>query len=219
MRKELQDRFSRISWAGIAGAESRSGSGSSVAYTCTIRAALPDLFSAFDVTTFVDAACGDWNWMQKVDLTGMTYVGLDIVEDIVTDNQARFSHPGVRFEVADITSDPLPAGDLLMARDCLFHLDNAMVWAFLRNFVASRIPFLLTTSYEFPVNRDIENGWFRELNLCAAPFDLGPPIRKVQEPEEWWTDFSDRYLGVWKREQVQQALQKAGQDRAPQSDG
>ena len=206
MRKDLQDRFSKISWGSIAGAESRSGSGSSVKYTESIRAALPQLFRYFNVRTFIDAPCGDWNWMQHVDLTGVQYIGLDIVEEIVAQNQAQHQKSNVLFGIADITNDRLPPGDLLMVRDCLFHLEHELVWAFLMNFATSDIPFLLTTCYENPENTDIENIRFRELNLQAAPFELERSFVNLKEPKEWWGDFSDRFMGVWSRAQVRDAL-------------
>lgn len=214
MRQDLQDRFSTLSWASIAGAESRSGSGSSLAYTEKLRTALPILFRSFNVKRFVDAPCGDWNWMRKVDLSGLDYIGLDIVEDIIVENQTRYASPNIQFGVADITSDPLPPGDLLMVRDCLFHLDNEMAWAFLRNFAASEIPFLLTTSYTLPVNHDTRNGGFRQLNLRAAPFNFERHIIAMNEPKEWWANFSNRYMGVWSRTQVEDALRRAGHGTA-----
>lgn len=215
MRQDLQDRFSKISWESVAGAESRSGSGSSVKYTAGVRAALPQLFRYFNVQTFVDAPCGDWNWMQHVDLSGVQYIGLDIVDQIVAQNQAQHQRPKVMFGVADITSDRLPPGDLLMVRDCLFHLKSDLVWAFLMNFAAADIPFLFTTCYENPENTDIENGRFRELNLQAAPFGLERSIVVLREPREWWGNFSDRFMGVWSRAQVRDALMRRARHDRP----
>ncbi len=53
--------------------ESRSGQGSELAATENLRAYLPELFERLNVRTFLDAPCGDWNWMREVDLRRRLY--------------------------------------------------------------------------------------------------------------------------------------------------
>src|SRR3954451_1153147 len=52
-------------------AESGSGQGSELAATENMRAYLPELFQRLQVSKFLDAPCGDWNWMRRVDLSGV----------------------------------------------------------------------------------------------------------------------------------------------------
>ena len=61
--------------------------------------------------------------MCDVDLRGVCYRGVDIVPDIVEGNRML----GLPFAVADITSHPLPAVDLIVCRDALVHLTGAGV--------------------------------------------------------------------------------------------
>ncbi|MCX8509667.1 MAG: hypothetical protein ORN49_12460, partial [Rhodobacteraceae bacterium] len=77
MRDNLRSVFEKKSWAGINDAP-RSGPGSDMAATARLRAALPGVFQRYGVKTFFDAPCGDWFWMQHVDLSALSYIGADI---------------------------------------------------------------------------------------------------------------------------------------------
>src|SRR3989304_1173971 len=82
--------------------ETLSGVGSTLEHTATLRRALPDLFAKSDVKSILDIPCGDFNWMQHVDLSGIEYTGADIVEDLVRRNHHRFAREGVRFLHLDV---------------------------------------------------------------------------------------------------------------------
>jgi SAM-dependent methyltransferase len=78
------------------------------------------LLRQLGVTSMLDLPCGDFNWMQHVDLSGMQYVGADIVPEVVSRNQARFGNKDRRFIQADIVQGPAGT-DLVFCRDCLIH--------------------------------------------------------------------------------------------------
>jgi len=46
--------------------ESVSGNGSSLAATANLRQELPPLLAGLNVTSLLDAPCGDFNWMKEV---------------------------------------------------------------------------------------------------------------------------------------------------------
>ena len=105
----------------------------------------------------------------------------------------------------------LMRGDLWLCRDVLFHFPkpNQDILRVFRNFVAAAIPYILTTTYNFPKkNDDIKAGGFRFINLRLPPFMLPRPLSIVPDfvvPEP------PRYLGLWSREQVAAALSSTGQ--------
>ena len=209
MHKSLQETFSSINWGRPRRGVPRSGPGSTVAHTEGVRTALPRLFHDYGIRRFVDAPCGDWHWMQHVDLSGVTYVGLDIVEEIVAQNVKRHARPGVSFAVQDIPSDPLPEADMIMCRDCLFHLKYWLRWAFFENFVASGTPYLLMTIHDVPENARLAgNGEFRFFNPCVAPFNFPEPLEQFDDSsseldeEEKANPRKRRYMGLWTRDQV-----------------
>jgi hypothetical protein len=113
--------------------------------------------------------------MQKVDLSAVYYIGGDIVESIISQNNRKFKSENKKFEVLNIIVDRLPQCDLLLCRDCFVHLSNEKVEQALENIRKQKIKYLLTTS--FPAtknNKDILTGEWRPVNLELPPFNLKP---------------------------------------------
>jgi SAM-dependent methyltransferase len=182
-------------------AESVSGVGSNSNYTINIRSKVPILLRKYDIHSILDAPCGDFAWMKKVKFDpGTSYVGGDIVRELVERLQIDFGSPQRRFIHLDIISAQLPKADILVCRDCFIHLSNSQVLEALRNFVTSDIKYILTTTYRFGRrNADISTGQFRAINLQAAPFSLPPPIETIVD---YIYPFPPRRLALWSREQL-----------------
>ena len=103
--------------------ESASGRGSDLDNTETIRAALPALIREWGIRTMIDAPCGDFHWMSRLDLGLERYIGVDIVAELIELNRQKYRIEAVReFRVMDLVRDRLPAADLILCRDCLVHL-------------------------------------------------------------------------------------------------
>jgi hypothetical protein len=130
--------------------------------------------------------------MKLVDLP-VSYLGADIVDDIIRDNQKRFSSEKRRFEKIDLIHDELPKVDLILCRDCLFHFSHGHIWHALHNIKKSGSNLLLTTTNPSPTfNRKIVTGEYRKLNLQAPPFSLPPPILSVDEGHD------DKHMALWR---------------------
>jgi hypothetical protein len=205
--------------------ESVSGAGSELQNTAQLIRELPLLLRDLRVKSLLDAPCGDFNWMQHVDLAGIDYHGADIVDTLVERNAQRFAGPGRRFSKLDLLSDPLPATDLIFCRDCLFHFSHADVFRALRAFVDSRSTWLLTTTFSYralPRNGDIATGGWTALNLELPPFDFPPPRRLIIEGNvtesivystaggQYQFPQNDRCLGLWLLADVHELLRRAG---------
>lgn len=171
--------------------ESRSGIGSTLAFTEVVRRELPKLSKRWDVTTILDASCGDFNWMQHVDLNGIDYIGVDVVPELVQDNSVRYAQPRRHFIVADITCDPLPRSDLILCRDCLIHLSYRFIHSAIANFRQSGAQYLLASTSPSAINQDILTGQCRPLDLQGEPFNLPAPLELINEGE-------NRLLGLWR---------------------
>jgi hypothetical protein len=196
--------YSRNLWGSK---ESVSGSGSTLAMTESIRELLKVLIAKFEIKTIFDAPCGDFNWMSKVDLRDVIYIGGDIVEPLVLDLQRNFTSDNVSFIQVDITKDKFPKSDLVLNRDCLFHLSYADILSTLGNFLTSKSKYFLSTSYENVgqfLNSNIQSGDFRLIDLLAAPFSF-PKEFYFEIPEQGEASLPPRKLYLWDREQVQVA--------------
>jgi hypothetical protein len=180
-----------------------------LAYTAQLRAELPALFDELGVRTLLDAPCGDPNWIRAVEWRSpIRYIGGDISPALVADNTSCFSATDRTFVVLDIRRDPLPAADLWLCRNWLFHLPERDIFATLANYVRHNIPYLLTPSHPgCRLNTDAPTGEFRLLNLELPPYNLGRPQCVVSD---WVPEFAKRNLALWSREQVATALKWPG---------
>jgi hypothetical protein len=204
----LSDRFTLIYNRNLWGSkESVSGSGSTFAMTESIRNLLPALFEEFQICSVLDAPCGDFNWMKLVNLNGLTYIGSDIVDSLISDLNNQYASEHISFITIDITRDTLPKSDLVLNRDCLFHLSYQDIKLFLRSFLNSDCRYLLTTSHdnlnEF-TNSDIRSGDFRLIDLFKSPFYF-PTNFHFEIPEPGQRSFPPRKLYLWDRESVRVA--------------
>lgn len=218
MRLKLQRKFQEKTWSKTDQGP-RSGPGSTLEATEKIRAALPDLFQRLEIRRFVDAPCGDWTWMQAVDLGSVDYFGGDIVPSIIEDCKKHHERDGVRFDILDITSTPLPPSDLFLCREVLFHLKFWLRWQFFRNFAASDGKYLMLTLDHVSQNNNLaRNSGFQRFDPRLPPFDFPEPIELIPENfdlapgETPAVDQRLRSSGIWSIEQIRAVV--ATQDEA-----
>jgi SAM-dependent methyltransferase len=196
----LEERFARIYETNLwFDAESRSGTGSSLDETATLRASLPPLLRSLNTRRLLDVPCGDFNWMSHVDLSEIDYIGGDIVEAVIEANRERYASPARKFMRLDLTSGPLPQADVILCRDCLVHFSFDNIIAAFRTIKASGARYLLTTTFlDWQVNKDIVDGDWRPLNLTQSPFRLATPLGVIiEECNEEGGAYADKALAVW----------------------
>ena len=197
----LAERFARIYSTNLwSDPESRSGVGSTLDSTRTLRAELPTALRRLEARVLLDVPCGDFTWMEQVDLSGIEYIGGDIVPLIAEQNHRLHSRASRRFMQLDLTRDVLPNADVLLCRDCLVHLSYGNIRVVLANIARSNIRFVLMTS--FPGRRDnydVADGDWRALDLQAPPFSF-PEARLaiVENCEEEGGSYADKSLLAWR---------------------
>jgi SAM-dependent methyltransferase len=195
VQRVFQEAYSRNLWGE---AETVSGPGSGLARTASFRAEIPALLRELGARSLLDAGCGDLHWMKEVELPIDTYIGMDIVPELVASNQERHGGTQKRFVHGDIVRDDLPRVDVILCRDCLVHLNLADASAALRNFWRSRSRYLLATTFvDLQTNVDVETGGWRRLNLERDPFSLPAPERMIDE-RCVKPGATDKRLGLWR---------------------
>lgn len=176
--------------------DSASGSGSNLAETEQVRQHLPGLLRDLGAHSLLDVPCGDFAWMQHVDLDGIDYVGGDIVGQMVEELQQRYGRAGRRFVRLDLTIDELPACDAIMVRDLFLHLPEALGLKAIGNIRRSGATWLLASNYTTATdNPDIRMGDHRFLNMTLPPFGWSVPLRTIHEHS---LERADKELGVWR---------------------
>jgi hypothetical protein len=181
-KKNVEEVFAYIYHKKIWGNDkTRSGTGSNHENTKEIKKRLPQLLKKYNIATVLDVPCGDFSWMQQVNLDGVKYIGGDIVKSLIQKNVEQYANPHRSFYPINLIEDPLPEAELLICRDGFVHLSNEQVLRSLDNIKTSRIPYLLVTSFEkTEQNQDIIAGEWRKLNMRIAPFNL-EPIEVINE--------------------------------------
>lgn len=192
-------------WHGL---ESVSGTGSGQDQTKRIKVELRTIFDELKIESMLDIPCGDFCWMNGVDLKGVDYLGADIVRDLIKENSHSFSSDRVRFQQLDLIGDPLPKVDLVFCRDCLVHFSFHDISLALDNICRSESTYLMTTTFtKRKKNRDIATGQWRVLNLQLAPFGFPVPLKVMSEGcTEGGGAYDDKSLGLWKIADLREAV-------------
>jgi methyltransferase family protein len=175
--------------------ESRSGPGSGLARTQSLREALPAVLSEHGVRVLLDAPCGDFHWMRHLRYDLERYVGVDVVPEAIEAARRAAAPFPAEFRVADVVKDALPAADAVLCRDALVHLPLRDAVRAIANFRRSGARVLLATTFPAtPANDDCRTGSWRPRDLSKPPFDLGPPRQTLFDASP---DRPDKVLGVW----------------------
>lgn len=202
MREDLSSVFTNIfntnRWKSL---ETKSGPGSEIIQTENIRKYLPKIISDFNIDTILDAPCGDFNWMKKLQIWKYVkqYTGYDIVEKIIEQNSALFTRDNVHFECKNIVCDELEKADLIICRECLVHLQIQDIIDSLNNFKRSGSKYLLLTNYSnITVNKETYDGHWRALNFEIEPFNFPTPLCTISEEYTKDGSFPGKNICLWK---------------------
>jgi len=188
--------------------ESLSGIGSTLVQTAELRQKIPMMFREFGINAVFDAPCGDMNWMRHLlREANFTYLGGDIVDEIIEGNKKLFNSQKIKFVRFDITSDVFPVADLWLCRHVLFHFSNRDVFLALEKFAESKIKYILTTNCvtdSTHINKDIATGDWRSLNLILPPFNF--PKDPFWEIDDYVAPIPPMKISLWTREQIESVL-------------
>ena len=184
MNNGAQEAFTHIynsgRWKGSW--ETRDGYGSTLEYTRTIRETLPPLLKKYEIKSMLDASCGEFTWMREVDLTGIRYIGGEIVAEKI--EKLKVDFPQHEWLHLDIIEDDLPEVDLWMCRDTIFHFPHEHVKKTLENFLRSKIKYLLISSHPEVDNHNIDSfGDFNHINFDREPFNFPAPLDLIDDTE------------------------------------
>lgn len=208
--KSNEDRFTWIYknnfWSS---SESLSGAGSTLKYTANLRKELPILFSKYSIQRVFDAPCGDFNWMSHLlPSVNIEYIGADIVKPLIDNLNKQYLSAKISFCHFDLVNEIPPQVDLMICRDCLFHLSFLDTKSVLEKFIQSNSTYLLTTTHinigESFANRDISTGDYRCIDLFSNPYNF--PIDPLYVIDDWIAPEPERQMCLWNREQVLLAL-------------
>jgi len=174
------------------GMESVAGCGTNSSSIISIVSELSNIFKEYNIKILLDAPCGDFFIMNKVDLSNIEYIGIDIVKEQIESNIEKF--PNINFKNMNMITDILPQSDLVFSRDIFIHLSNYNIKKFIKNCINSGCIYLMSSTY-ININENVELcgvlGW-RLLNLEKSPFNFPKPLKIITEPD------GNKSMGIWK---------------------
>ena len=156
---------------------SLSGAGSNISSTKQIISSLQEFLVKNEIKSLLDVPCGDWMWMKKINLGTTSYIGGDIVTDIIETNNLKHGNEYVKFQVIDIRTDKLGEHDLLVVRDLLIHFHDAQIKETIINIKKNNFKYIAITNHP-DTQKNIENNLgdnWRPVNLLISPFNLPKP--------------------------------------------
>lgn len=180
--------------------ESISGPGSEKIQTITLRKELPELFLKLKIKTILDAPCGDFNWMNILNISKYIdiYYGYDIVDNLIENNKIKYSNKKIKFFCNNLINCKLPKVDLIICRDCLVHLQLVDALKIIQNFKKSQSKYLLLTNYSnITINKDTKDGHWRPLNFILEPFNFPKPIYTINENYIDDGSYSGKEMSLW----------------------
>jgi len=124
--------------------KTRSGPGSTVAKTKNIRLEIPKLIKKYNIKTMFDCPCSNLNWISMIFDKIPKYVGGDISKLVINDNKKLYNK---EFIIFDLRHDKINKYDLLLVRDCLYHLSIEDIFKVLENIKKSNVNFILVTNF------------------------------------------------------------------------
>jgi len=188
---KMQEQFTRTFDHGLwpSGGESKSGMGSTLDFTIHFRENLLRIINEYKIEKIFDCSCGDWNWMKEIKEQLPIYIGNDIVEQIVTQNNEKYSTDKISFINGDMLSQMKKYDDkyfdLILCRHTLEHLPQDYCVKVVTEMKRVTKYALITSANHSPRNKDIriDGKKSRQINLDTTPY-----VEVLGEPTEVFFD-------------------------------
>lgn len=180
--RTVKDVFTRIYMRNIWGGKPRqyhSGDGSTKNHAFLYANAVKTFIKERRITNVVDLGCGDFVVGSKLQMDKLKYIGVDIVDDLIKQNQEKHGTVDIEFQCLDIISDELPNAELCLVRQVFQHLSNSQIISILHKIKQYKY-VLITEHYpapriHFSPNKDKPHGPdTRIYDNSAVCLDLPP---------------------------------------------
>ena len=180
--------------------ETISGDGSRISRTSKLRELLAEIVrNASDdrPLVFCDLGCGDTNWVKEVDWGDSTYIGIDIVSEIIDQNIGQHTEKNFYFRKADIVTTAVPKSDYIICKDVFTHLTLQDCVSVLQNVIASGSRYLIATSHVEDKANEFGSirGWTKR-SLHLPPFSFPEPDEYLYEKP------GDVAFAVWEIDKI-----------------
>ena len=164
-----------------------SGDGSDPKKVVKYISLIEDFIKRNKLNSVVDLGCGDWQFSNLIKFNNINYLGIDVVESVVENNNKKYSTDNITFEKLKSYNE-IPKADLLLVKDVLQHLPQEEVKKIIDN-LFSNYKFIIVTNCISPFNslgnlilkfitkkkiynRKINFGEFTYFDIRKSPYNL-----------------------------------------------
>jgi len=164
------------------------------------------IITEYKVSEVLDIPCGDFCWIQGVNLKEIKYTGMDVCGYIIDKNRESHSSKMRSFLCGDIVSDPLPKNDLVICKDSFEVMSDEDIMLSIANIKKSGSKFLLITNKPFCLFNDpccnFSFSNIRDINILKSPFSLPSPIESFcyADNSGTWVDYC--YMNLYRLAEV-----------------
>lgn len=123
-----------------------SGGGSNPENNTEYISFLQEFLREKQIKSVVDFGCGDWQFSQLIDWSGIDYIGIDCVKSIITENRIKFTNQS--FYLSNEIPEKIKGrkmADVLILKDVLQHWTDESIISFInKNLI--RFKYILITN-------------------------------------------------------------------------
>ena len=128
-----------------------------------------------DIKSVIDIGCGDWQISENIDWSGIKYLGIDTVENVIDKNVKSYTKDNIKFMCKNITEyDTIPNSELYIIKDVFQHLSNSDIDTIMNILKKKKFKYILIVNdiTNINTNIDIQNGLYRPLDMNIEPFNF-----------------------------------------------
>jgi len=168
-------------------------SGNPFRNTEALRREIPKIFKELGIRSFVDVGCGDFLWLSTIDWTGISYLGIDIVQDLIERNIRKY--PGFNFIKMNAIEKIPSKADMIFIRSIFIHLGFPDSLKIIENVKKSGSTYMMASTRENKkVNYEPVCLMLQHQNLLRPPFNFPKPLMLIKEMDIK----TNNHMGVWK---------------------
>ena len=143
------------------------------------------IIDKYKINSILDMPCGDFLWIKEIiKKKDINYLGIDIVEELIKENNLKFKNEKINFQSCDILDFKIDKKfDLILIRDLFLHIKNSDIIKIINNLRSMNIKYVALNSYNNNENKEVITGQHRKVNLLIKPFNLKKPIYSFKDYE------------------------------------
>ena len=131
---------------------------------------LTSFISENNITNILDIGCGSFKYFSTIDLSNTSYIGIDIVKELMEINTLKYGTENIKFIHGNAIDMDLPESELVICKYVLQHLPNKEAIKIIKKLKTYPYCILINQCQSItPTNANLSD---RPIDLLSPPFSL-----------------------------------------------